>query len=131
MNLTLSRKPSEAWGTPGRLSIDGEPECFTLEDVVRDVKIPGETAIPAGRYRVVIDYSQRFQKLLPRLLDVPHFAGVRIHAGNTAADTHGCILVGLGQGPQGITRSRKAMARLLPQIAQAATKGDVWIDIRP
>lgn len=131
MTLTLHRQPSQPWGTPGRLSIDGEPESFTLEDIVRDVKIPGDTAIAAGRYRVVIDYSQRFQKLLPRLLNVPNFSGVRIHAGNTAADTHGCILVGLGRAPRGITRSRAAMARLLPQIAQAATKGEVWIDIHP
>lgn len=130
MNLTLKRFPSQPFGTRGLLSIGNEPELYTLEDPIRDVKIPGETCIPPGRYRVVIDYSQRFQKLLPRLLDVPNFTGVRIHSGNTSADTSGCILVGLGKSATGITRSRAAMDRLLTLIAPVLAKGEqVWIDI--
>lgn len=130
MNLRLKRFPSQSYGTRGLLSIGNEPELYTLEDPIRDVKIPGETCIPPGKYRVVIDYSQRFQKLLPRLLDVPNFTGVRIHSGNTSADTSGCILVGLGKSATGITRSRAAMDRLLTLIAPVLAKGEqVWIDI--
>ena len=132
MNLTLQRRPSQPWGTPGTLAIDGEPECFTVEDVVRPgKKILHETAIPIGLYRVVINHSPRFGKILPMLLEVPDFVGVRIHAGNTAQDTSGCILVGLGRSADGVTRSREAMDRLQPQIAQALAKGeDVWIEVR-
>ena len=131
MNLTLHRQPSQPWGTLGRLSIDGEPECWTCEDVVRDgPKILHETAIPAGRYRVVINRSQRFQKMLPQLLNVPGFEGIRIHAGNSQADTSGCILVGLARTALGVLRSRKAMDRLQPQIAAALARGeDVWIEV--
>lgn len=129
MNITVHRRPSKSWGTLGLLAVDGEPELFTLEDVVRDgPKIAHETAIPAGKYRVIIDRSQRFQRMLPRLLNVPGFSGVRIHPGNVAADTSGCLLVGLGYYDGGVTRSRDAMDRLQPQIASALARGeDVWI----
>ena len=132
MTLHLQRRPSQSWGTPGTLALDGEPECFTLEDIVRSgPKIAHETAIRAGRYRVIISYSIRFSKMLPLLLDVPDFTGVRIHAGNVAADTSGCILVGLNRIPDGVTRSREAMDRLLPQLAMALARGEqVWLEIK-
>lgn len=131
MTLTLHREPSQPWGTPGKLSIDGEPECVTLEDIVRPgKKILHETAIPAGRFRVVINHSPRFGKILPMLLEVPDFVGVRLHAGNTSQDTSGCILVGLGRSAQGVTRSREAMDRLQPQIAAVLARGEqVWIEV--
>ena len=131
MNLHLRREPSQPWGTLGHLSIDGEPECFSLEDIVRDgPKIMHQTAIPAGRYRVIISYSLRFGKMLPLLLDVPNFTGVRIHAGNFSKDSSGCVLVGLGRIPNGVNRSREAMDRLLPQLATALAGGEqVWITI--
>ena len=132
MILTLHRERSQPWGTLGRLSIDGEPECWTCEDIVRPgKKILHETAIPAGRYRVVINHSPRFGKMLPQLLDVPDFVGIRIHAGNHAnPDSSGCILVGLGRSADGVTRSRDAMDRLQPQIAAALAKSEqVWIEV--
>lgn len=84
--------------TIGRLIIDGQYFCDTLEDTVRDLpvekKIMHETAIPEGEYQVRITYSPKFKRNLPLLLGVPYFTGIRIHRGNTAGDTSGCILVG-------------------------------------
>ena len=131
MTLTLQREPSENGCTIGRLFVDGRSECWTLEDVVRPVKVPGQTAIPAGRYAVTITRSQRFGRMLPLLLNVPGFSGVRIHAGNTAADTEGCILVGQQRGLQSIQQSKLALAHLQPQIAGALARGEaVFVDIR-
>lgn len=86
MKLTLKRIALRPTYTIGKLYIDGEYFCDTCEDTVRmdGKKIPGETAIPFGTYRVVITQSARFKKKLPELLDVPYFVGVRIHAGNYA-----------------------------------------------
>lgn len=131
MTLTIQRERSQPWGTRGYLLLNGEPDLFTLEDVVRSgPKVLHETAIPAGRYRVVIDFSQRFGRMMPHILAVPGFEGVRIHAGNVAADTSGCVLVGLGKIPQGVNRSKDALERLLQQIAPVLARGEqVWIDV--
>ena len=121
MILTLHREPSQPWGTPGRLSIDGEPECFTLERTAKQ--------IPAGKYRVAVTFSPRFRRPLPLLLNVPGREGIRIHPANVQIELDGCIAVGLARFEKGVSRSKEAMARLQPQIV--AAKGDVWIDIRP
>lgn len=91
--------------TIGSLSIDGKKFCDTLEDKVRDLnkngvfdgdekKVYAETAIPYGTYDIVVDYSPKFKRELPRLQNVKHFEGILIHRGNTAEDSAGCILVG-------------------------------------
>lgn len=133
MTLDLYREPSSRESTIGRMGINGVFACFSLEDVVRDgPKVPGATAIPAGRYRVDITRSQRFGCMLPLLLDVPGFEGVRIHAGNTAADTSGCILVGQSRAHDSVLSSRLALAALQPKIAGALAKGEsVSIVIHP
>jgi len=95
MNLDLRRCPSQYKYTPGALEIAAVYFCDTLEDVVRPEKIQGETAIPSGQYKVIIDFSNRFQRLMPLLIGVPNFSGVRIHNGVTDKNTEGCILVGL------------------------------------
>lgn len=94
MKLTLKRIFKGEKYTIGKLHIDGEYFCDTLEDAIRDEKVYGETAIPIGTYKVTITLSPRFRRWLPLLHDVPNFEGVRIHRGNTPEDTHGCILVG-------------------------------------
>jgi hypothetical protein len=131
MLMTLLREPSDAGATIGRLSIDGRHECYTCEDVVRNgPKVHGQTAIPAGRYRIVVTHSPRFGRRLPLLLDVPGFEGIRIHAGNTANDTEGCILPGLGRLRASVTQSRIAFEQLFSKIDAALNGGeDVWIEI--
>lgn len=124
--------------TLGQLTIAGERFC-TLEDRVREVagrpvsewKIPKMTAIPTGEYRVIITFSQRFQKHLPLLLDVPGFSGVRIHAGNFSTNTEGCVLLGLGKDEKRgmVTNSRKAMELFMPLLRKELDKGDVYLQI--
>lgn len=96
--------------TIGKLYIDGAYFCDTLEDPVREKKIASITAIPAGTYKVKKTFSPRFGKKLPELLAVPNFSGVRIHSGNTAKDTDGCILLGLNKIKGQVVDSRDAMA---------------------
>lgn len=139
MNLVLQREASSPVATLGRLYLGGEPFCWTLEDVVREIagtpvaewKVSGKTAIPAGTYRVILTVSPRFKRELPLLVGVPGFDGVRIHAGNRAEDTEGCILPGYEHGPDFVGRSREAEAALIYRLAAARTRGDaVSIDVR-
>lgn len=82
--------------TIGKLYVDGVYFCDTLENPVRPegIKIPNETAIPYGTYEVIVNFSPKFKRILPRLLNVPMFDGILIHRGNSVKDTSGCILVG-------------------------------------
>jgi hypothetical protein len=123
MDLELKRTFAGAQRTFGELSIDGKFECYTLEDTVRESgeKIPGRTAIPAGKYTVVVNWSNRFQKYLPLLLDVPGFTGVRIHSGNTEKDTEGCILVGKDRVEGALLYSRVALDGLLKKLDRPST----------
>ena len=103
----------------GELLVDGIFECYTLEDVERLTKIKGETAIPKGTYRVIINESNRFKRLLPLLIDVPNFEGIRIHSGNSNHDTEGCILVGQTRNKNYIGQSRKAFDKLFKKMQAA------------
>lgn len=96
MDFYLIRNIYTPVNTIGDLLLDHSVFCHTLEDVVRPMgaaKVPGETSIPSGRYRVILSYSKRFNRIMPEILDVPNFSGVRMHGGNTAKDTEGCIIV--------------------------------------
>lgn len=138
MELTLLREPTSEGFTRGELLLDGVHECFTIEDQVRTYKeIPGATAIPPYlgqepmRYRVVLTKSPRFGKVLPELLNVPDFKGVRIHAGNTSADTEGCLIVGQRQGKAAVFESRAAMVELMAALSGVIENGEqVWLEIR-
>lgn len=134
MELKLLRKYCKPSYTIGQLYIDGKYFCDTLEDTVRDLvtekKVKGRTAIPAGRYRVILNWSPRFGKPLPLLLDVPHFEGIRIHAGNTAKDTEGCILVGENRERGKVLNSRATMDRLMQVLISANNrKEEMWITV--
>lgn len=139
MLLTLNREPSKNGCTLGELLLDGVHECFTVEDEVREIpgkpasewKVPGKTAIPQGKYRVVLTHSPRFGKVLPELLAVPGFQGIRIHSGNTAEDTEGCLIVGVERSPTGVLRSREALLELMAALSGVVDEGEqVWIEIR-
>ena len=119
MNLVLTRYDYSPTRTIGFLTVDGVLECFTLEDTRRAVKIPGQTCIPAGTYDLRFTYSNRFKQSMPQVMDVPNFAGIRIHSGNTAADTEGCILVGQTRGADSIYNSRLAFGTLIGKIGFA------------
>ena len=121
MKLELVRAECGNVCTVGELLLDGQHEAWTLEDVVRadGVKIPGETAIPAGFYMVDITYSPRFKRELPLLLGVRNFVGIRIHPGNTASDTEGCILIGQGKGQNCVLSSRAAFDALFTKLQAA------------
>ena len=119
MQITVKRLYKTDTSTIGELLIDGVFECFTLEDIERPVKIKAETAIPKGTYKVIINQSNRFKRLMPLLLNVPNFEGVRIHAGNTNHDTEGCILVGQTRNKNYIGQSRKAYEKLFKKMQAA------------
>jgi hypothetical protein len=129
MELQVIRKEFTQQSTIGELSVDGKFECYTLEDMVRPVKVTGMTAIPAGDYEVVVTFSARFQRPMPLLLDVPGYDGVRIHTGNTDHDTEGCILVGQIKGKDMIQASRAAFEALFPKIQAAAQREKIFIHI--
>jgi len=127
MRLVLQRKWASETSTIGELSVDGVFECYTLEDVVRvGPKVPGATAIPAGEYKVVIDMSTRFKKLMPHVLDVPGFEGIRIHAGNVSADTEGCPLLGRTKGKDFVGESKLAFDAFFLKL-QAAGTADIQV----
>jgi hypothetical protein len=129
MQFRLIREFTRSATTFGVLFLDGHFFCFTLEDAIREVlgqpveawKIAGQTAIPAGTYALSLTPSQRFQTMLPLLDAVPGFTGIRIHSGNSLADTEGCILVGRKRGTTTVKESRLALADLLAAFGSTHT----------
>lgn len=115
IHLFLKRIALKETYTIGKLYINDVYFCDTIEDKVREpgVKVYGKTAIPYGKYKIIINYSPKFKKMLPRLLDVPGFSGVLIHSGNTADDSSGCILVGNNNEVGRVNNSRATMEKLM------------------
>jgi hypothetical protein len=133
MQLTLNRFKYSDKSTIGRLMEGDEELCYTLEDVVRPkgVKVPGDTAIPEGTYKVIKTFSPKFNREMPLLCDVPNYDGVRIHWGNTDADTEGCVLVGQTFSDDFIGHSRDAFGALWDKLDAAWSTGEmVYITIR-
>ena len=149
MELKLKRIARKASYTIGRLYVDGQRFCDTIEDcdrslrqdmaraAIKRIKVPGETAIPTGRYRVTLGVrSPRMsQKMayefcdgyVPRLINVPGFDGILIHIGNTARDSEGCILVGENREVGKVLNSTATFKRLYARLREA--KGDIYITI--
>ena len=129
MILQLKRKIFTDDSTIGELSIDGVFICYTLEDKVRDTKIQNVTAIPYGKYEVIINFSNRFQQYMPLLLNVPNYAGIRIHSGNKSTHTEGCILVGSSKSLNFIGNSRATYRSLFARMKLVEKKEKIFINI--
>lgn len=147
MNIQITRYSIASHSTLGVMLINGEFACYTLEDKVREVKVMGETCIPAGRYRIDLrkegSQNKKYLKKFPgvhkgmlHLRDVPNFNYIHLHIGNTIGDTDGCILVGDKANNNTIiagalSNSTDAYKRIYPRIASAVESGDkeVWITI--
>ena len=143
MHITVTRIFKGPNYTIGRLHIDGSYFCDTLEDTVRELpvscpdtprgaacrckrKVYARTAIPAGCYRLTMEYSPRFKRRLPYLHDVPHFLGILIHSGNTADDSAGCLIVGRNRVKGKVLDSRATLQEL---IARIEGQDDVTVEI--
>ena len=135
MEIIITRIAKKAEYTIGRLTINGHRICDTLEphciDWDKDEKVLGKTAIPEGRYRIMMKLSRKFGMKMPYLMDVPNFEGVMIHQGNTPKNTQGCILVGYNTIRGLVLKSRQAMEIIEAYFGSAAeTKQDVWCVVR-
>lgn len=141
MKLTLKRIALRPTYTIGKLYIDDVYFCDTIEDTVRDLnkngkfdngekKIHSKTAIPYGTYEIKWTYSPRFKKYTPQLMNVPSFEGIRIHAGNTSADTEGCVILGKNKQVGKVLNSRDTINKFYPIIKEACSNGKVTIEIK-
>lgn len=124
MKITVIRRYKKEDYTIGHLYIDGKLFCDVLEDRVRELntledKVYGKTAIPQGVYQVKLTYSPRFKKILPEILNVQFFSGIRIHAGNTAEDSEGCLLVGENKVKGKVINSKKTLEKLMKILKSA------------
>ena len=128
MKILVKRLHFTANSIVGEMYVDGKFECYTIEDIEREVKVMGKTAIAKGTYKVIINMSNRFKRQLPLLLNVPNFEGVRIHPGNTALDTEGCILVGRTRAVDFVGESRKAFTKLFEKMLLAKTPITITIE---
>ncbi len=140
--LILERKWFTDKTTIGPIAFDGEYICDILEDTIRDPnkdgilqkeeKVYGETAIPSGRYEIVLAFSPKFQKELPMLLDVPYYSYIYIHCGNRDTDTLGCLLTGTrSKDVQDLVYgSRTAFKKLMPLIEGALEIRQLFIEVR-
>ena len=142
MNIILNRIAKKAKYTIGKLYINDKYFCDTLEDTDRGLtqsmteqqigskKVYGETAIPTGTYRIIISYSNKFKKQMPLLLNVPGFAGIRIHSGNTEKDSLGCILVGKNKAVGKVLESRDTYNKLFSILQEVNKKETIKITIK-
>lgn len=135
MQLKLNRIFKTNTFTIGELYINEKHVMDTLEDRVRPEgeKVYGKTAIPEGTYEVKLTHSPRFKKILPEILNVPNFSGIRIHTGNSSKDTEGCILVGTwdGEKEDWVGNSRIAFDKLMALLEEATNnKEKVTITVK-
>lgn len=131
MKIELIRDDFTDKRTLGKLYVDGNYFGETCEDCDRHLengqeeKVYGETAISRGLYKVVLSHSHHFGRILPEVLDVPGFSGVRIHGGNSAADSLGCVLLGRVRTADGVANCAATVQRLIDMIDAAEEAGEV------
>lgn len=136
MLCELVRDDAHPLRTFGKWFVDGVYLSEVLEDTDRrvedgGVKVPGKTAIPRGRYRMRLSISARFRKVMPEILDVPQFSGVRCHGGNTEKNTEGCPLLGAVRGECGISQCAGVNERLINMMEAAEARGEeIWLEVR-
>lgn len=129
-SLHLKRTTLTDKSTSGELyGPDGTFWCHSLEDTCRKEKIDNMTAIPAGRYEVIVNWSNRYQRQMPRLLNVPLYTGILIHSGNYPSHSSGCLLVGRKKGEDAVFESVAAFDEIFPKIKKLTEKGKLFIDI--
>lgn len=128
MEILVKRLYKTSAYTIGKMYIDGQYLCDTIEDTDRGLtqtmtsqqiavkKVYGKTAIPTGRYKVTLTFSNKFKRVLPLVNDVIGFLGIRIHAGNTADDSLGCIIVGENKIKGGVVNSKVTLERLMAKL---------------
>ena len=110
--------------------VNGIWQCFILEDPVREIKIPKITAIPFGRYRVAFEWSGKFKRLLPTVLDVPGFTYIRFHSGTSADDSEGCLITGQKFWAGKVWFSRKALDEFIAVLSPASERNElIMLDI--
>ena len=135
MDFLIKRDKFTVKSTLGRLWVAERDFCNTLEDcdrqleIVHNVKVPRQSAIPRGRYSLAIDESGRFKRLMPHILNVPSFEGVRIHKGNTAEDTEGCPLLGAHRGEDRIFECGGVFDEFFGILTEILTLEPCWITI--
>lgn len=138
MKLLLPRQPSSNKATISQIFHNMTPLCYVLEDVIREIpgepvgnwKIQGKSAIPAGTYKIEYTFSERFQKKTLQLMNVVGFSGIRIHSGNTDADTEGCLLLGTEiLNDDFITNSKLALTKFESYVLPHLEEG-IWIEIQ-
>lgn len=135
MELKLNRIFLGSSATIGELLVNDKHLCDTLEDRVRPEgeKVYGKTAIPEGKYEIELTHSPRFKKILPEILNVPNFSGIRIHTGNSSKDTEGCIIVGTwdGEKEDWVGSSKIAFDKLMSLLEEATNnKEKVTITVK-
>ena len=140
MRITLIRIANRPTYCIGKLYIDGVYFCDVIEDTdrglkdemteeeIKKLKVKGETAIPTGIYPVYITYSPKYKKQMPLIDNVKGYSGIRIHSGNTAKDTEGCLIVGKNKEVGKVLESRKVYNALFRELI--SYKGKIIIDIK-
>ena len=140
MNILVKREIFNLTNTISKLYINDIYFCDILEDVDRSlyftqsleeiekIKVYGQTAIPRGIYEIAITWSNKFKQYLPLLLDVPGFAGIRIHPGNSEVDSLGCLLPGISNGQQ-VLNSRSTFSKLFKILKEASKKEKIFLFI--
>lgn len=142
MEILVNRRKKTKNSTISDVLINGEFYCFGLEDVdrglaqsmpleeIKEKKVFAQTAIPAGKYEVIINFSNRFKQYMPLLIAVPGFEGVRIHPGNEAANTEGCLLLGQTEAADFIGNSRAAYRSFLPKLREVEKTEKIFITFK-